>query len=102
MHANLQFFTGDDTERMRISDTGKVGIGTDSPDTNILTVKSTATTSYTGTGYTGAQLALCLKANSTSTGDIAGIRFINSNASIEGVIGYLQTGNGTADFVFQG
>ena len=96
---DMYFKVGSNTERMRITSAGLVGIGTSSPINKLSVYVSDATTySSTSTGN-----ILTLYNTSTTTNGYAGIDFISeptSGNAGRAAINMIVTGSGTADLAF--
>jgi len=83
--SGLTFFTnssGTNTERMRITNTGNVGIGTATPDTStLLTVAGAVTITGQNTGHGASRLKLGQDSSAVSQ-----IRFYGADASTAGIL----------------
>ena len=79
---SLRFQTNGNNTRMRITDTGNVGIGTSSPDTTtLLTVAGAVTITGANSGHGASRLKL-----GQDTSAISQIRFYGADASTAGIL----------------
>ena len=84
-------FATNETERMRLTAAGELGIGTSSPATDLDVVGPAGVTSFTGTTKLGVAVR-----GSTAATDYSGIDFYgNSQTNPTARIGVLTTGNGS-------
>jgi hypothetical protein len=85
--ADLRFFTGGNTERMRLDTSGRLGIGTATPDTTtLMTVAGAITITGNNTGHGASRLKL-----GQDTSAISQIRFYGVDAATAGILQF--TGN---------
>jgi len=87
------------SDKLTITSSGNVGIGTTSPSNGRLEVLTSSAVSYNPAGFNVVNLAL-RSGSGTTTGSIVGLT-MGLGGSAETMIGAVQTASGTADIVFQ-
>jgi len=97
----LTFTTNNNTERMRLDSSGRLGLGTSSPELQLDIAANSSSTAFSGAGvlsasrfYTGGTIAT-VRNNSTTEGSFAGIQLSTRNPdNINQSIGLLSVSSG--------
>ena len=103
-HSNqsMAFLVNGGTERMRILNDGKIGIGTSTPEGSGLDITTSRTTHYSENADQRGLANLILRQTSDAANRFVGLSFVNGGSyQAEASINLMQTGNYTGDLRFK-
>ena len=103
-HSNqsMAFLVNGGTERMRILNDGKIGIGTSTPEGSGLDITTSRTTHYSENADQRGLANLILRQTSDAANRFVGLSFVNGGSyQAEASINLMQTGNYNGDLRFK-